>query len=230
MALAAAVSGCVNEAAELGRPPPVALSLARRDVLVALHDDPRLRPDARAQLGDAVASLGGPHPLAVRARIRAATAGDAEAVERALLGLGVDPARIVVERSVAVARLLPLVMLTRTFAATTDCAEAVTPAFHGDVLPSLDSLGRCNQQNNLAAMLVDPADLVAPPALAAADAAYQLDGLNARLVHRESGLPGVSTQSEPALGGAAPGVVPAVGAAMAPSTPLASAPVASPVP
>lgn len=199
--LALSAASCVDVAAERGRPQPVALSIARRELVVALQDDPRLQPAARARLRDIVTGLGGAQPLAVRARIRAATSGDADAVRRALLGLGVDPARIVIEHAANAPMLRPTVMLTRTFATVTDCDAAIAPAFHGDVSPSLDSLGRCIQQNNLAAMLVDPADLVDPPALAPADAPFLVDGLNARLVQRESALPGAVLQSDPAASG-----------------------------
>ncbi len=219
LGLALGAAGCVDEAAERGRPPPIALSVARRELVVALQDDPQLRPAARAQLRDAVTGLGGSQPLAVRARIRAATSGDADAVRRALLGLGVDPARIVIEHAAAAPRLLPRLVLTRTFATATNCGAAIAPAFLGDVSPSLDSLGRCIQQNNLAAMVVDPADLVDPPALAPADAPFLVDGLNARLIQREATLPGVVFQSDSggsggSYGGGAP---PAGNAAAAPA-------------
>ena len=171
LGLALALAGCVNEAQELGQPPPVQLTVARRTLVVALQGDPRLRPGAREQLRSVVTELGGASPLGVRARISAASAGDADAVRRALLGLGVDPAHIVIERTGDVRPLRPLVRLTRSFAATRGCDAAITPARYDDIAPSLDSLQHCVEQNNLAAMLVDPADLVDPPALAPADAA-----------------------------------------------------------
>ncbi len=176
LGLALALAGCVDEAQELGQPPPVQLTVARRTLVVALQGDPRLRPGAREQLRSVVTELGGASPLGVRARISAASAGDADAVRRALLGLGVDPAHIVIEqtrieRTGDVRPLRPLVRLTRSFAATRGCDAAITPARYDDIAPSLDSLQRCVEQNNLAAMLVDPADLVDPPALAPADAA-----------------------------------------------------------
>ncbi len=171
LGLAPPLAGCVDEAQELGQPPPVQLTVARRALVVALRGDPRLLPGARDQLRSVVTELGGASPLAVRARISAASAGDAYAVRRALLGLGVDPAHIVIEQTRAVRPLRPLLRLTRSFATTRGCDAAITPARYDDVSPSLDSLQRCVEQNSLAAMLVDPADLVDPPALAPADAA-----------------------------------------------------------
>lgn len=232
LALALGAAGCVNVAAELGEPPPVALSVARRDLVVALRRDPQVEPGARARLRQAITALGGTPPLAVRARVEAATAGDAEAVRRALLGLGVDPARIIVQPAAFVPRLLPRVMLTRTFAAVAECGAAITPSFHNDVAPSLDSLGRCIQQNNLAAMVVDPADLVDPPPLAAGDAAFLVGGLNARLSHQNVGLPAAGLQADSAGasgGGSYGGVAPVGDTAVAPLSALPAIP-AAPVP
>lgn len=241
LALALGAAGCVDVAAERGHPPPVVLSVARREVVVALRGDPRLLPAARARLHDAVIGVSGgltgelgegpgsAQPLAVRAHIRAATPGDADAVRRALLGLGVDPAHIVIEHAADAPVLLPTVVLTRTIAAVTDCAAAIAPGFHGDVAPSLDSLGRCLQQNNLAGMLVDPADLVDPPALASADAPFLVDGLDSRLVRRESALPsaqfqpGSATSGLAAAGSSYGGAVPAVGNAAPAPAPAAPA-------
>ena len=171
LGLLPALTGCVDEAAELGRPPPVQLTLAGRDIAVALGGDAQLQPGARDDLRQAVSDLGGSLPLAVRARIRAASDGEAEAVRAALLGFGVDPAHIATAQTPAAGRLLPMVRLTRTFATTRSCDAAIPPARFGDMAPSLDSLQRCVEQNSLAAMLVDPADLVDPPALGPAEAA-----------------------------------------------------------
>jgi len=238
--LALGAAGCVDVAAERGHPPPVALSVARRELVVALHDDPQLLPAARVRLRDAVMELGGrlggAPPLAVRARIGAATSGDADAVRRALLGLGVDPAHIAIEHAANAARLLPIVVLTRTFATVTDCGAAIAPGFHDEISPSLDSLGRCLQQNNLAGMLADPADLVDPAALAPADAPFLVDGLNSRLVRRESTLPGAQSQPGSATSGPAAaggfygGAAPAVGNAAPAPAPSATVPAAPATP
>ncbi len=225
--LALGSASCMDEAAELGRPVPVVLSVAWRDLLVALQDDQHLRPAARARLHDAVTELGGAQPLAVRARIRAATAGDADAARRALLGLGVDPARIVIQHAPEAMRLLPAVLLTRAFASTADCSAAIGPAYRGDVAPSLDSLGRCIQQNNLAAMLADPADLVDPVAPSLADAAFQVDGLNARLIQRETALPAAGQFGPSTPGGSAGGGAPS---GPGPGSIMPGSPVAAPAP
>ena len=210
-----ALPGCTDEAADLGHPPPIELATARRLLLVRLQDDPRLAADERARLDRAVSALAEGDAQAVRARVQAADPGDGETVRRALIASGVDPARITVEPSAVVARLTPVVALSRTFVHTTDCAAAIGPAWRGDPLPSLMSLGRCTQSNNLAAMLVDPADLAAPPALAPADGAYVVDGLRAWRAQRGAGLPSVvpdNAEPGPAGSGASGGGIPAAGA------------------
>ena len=221
LGLAPGLAGCVDEAADLGQPPPVQLVTARRDLVVALHDDPQLQPAARNQLRKTVAELGGAQPGAVRARILAASAGDADAVRRALLGFGVDPAHIVAERVQDVRRLRPHVQLSRSFATEADCNAAITPARNGDIAPSLDGLQRCIEQNSLAAMLVDPADLVDPPDLAPADAAFQVGALNARLRQAQTSLPsaGSTPDSAPASGSYGSAAPVAVAAPVVPAPP-----------
>ena len=199
---ALALAGCTDEAADLGQPPPIELATARRLLLVRLHDDPGLVAGERERLDREVGALAGGDAQAVRARVQAADPGDGEAVRRALLASGLDPARVTVEPSVTVARLTPVVLLSRIFVHTADCAAAIGPSWRGDPLPSLMSLGRCTQSNNLAAMLVDPADLVAPPALAPADGAYVVDGLRAWRAQRGAGLPSVvPDNAEPGTAG-----------------------------
>ncbi len=221
LGLSPGLAGCVDEAVDLGQPPPVELTVARRELLVALHDDPKLQPAARDQLRGVVAELGGAQPLAVRARILAASAGDADAVRRALLGFGLDPAHIVAQRVQGGRRLLARVQLTRSFASTADCNAAIAPARNGDIAPSLDSLQRCVEQNSLAAMLVDPADLVDPPDLAPADAAFQVGALNARLMSAQASLhsAGSAPESAPASGSYGGGAPVAVATPVVPAPP-----------
>ena len=215
-----ALAGCTDTAADLGRPPPIDLVTARRILVVPLQDGERLGTDGRARLGREVDALAAGEAQAVRARVQAAEPDDGEAVRRALLASGLDPARIAVVPSSAVARLAPVVALSRAFAHTTPCAAAVAPAWQGDPLPSLMSLGRCTQANNLAAMLADPADLVAPPPLAPTGGAAAADALRAWRAQRAAGTPeapaaGVGSSATGGAG-AAGGVPPDTRAAAAP--------------
>ena len=189
LAAATSLGACVNEAAELGQPPPVELAVARRTLPLAL-----LEGQARTQaaLRAALSALGG-DGLGVRAYIQAAAAQDADAVRGALVGMNVDPARITIALSADAQRSMPVVTLTRSFAVTTDCNAAVAPAFRDDPTASLESIGDCVQADNLAAMLVDPGDLIKPPALAPADGAYLAAGVQAWRANRPAALQGSST-------------------------------------
>ena len=183
------LAGCTDAAGDLGRPPPIELVTARRSLALRLRGDLRLPPDEQEGLGREVGALAGDNTQAVRARVQVADDDEGDAVRRVLLTLGLDPARITVERTQAVSRLAPVIGLSRTFARTASCATAVGPAWFGDPAPSLTSLGRCTQANNLATMLADPADLVAPPMLGDADGEYVVNGLRAWRAQLGVGLP-----------------------------------------
>lgn len=123
----------------------------------------------------------------LRAHIRARTLGEAETVGRILLGFGMDPARLSVEQAPRGQRA-PEVILSRTLAGTAPCVEAIQPAYPDNPLPSLMSLAHCNQTNNLATMVVDSADLVAPPALAHQDGAYLAAGVRSWRANHSAAL------------------------------------------
>ena len=132
---------------------------------------------------------------AVRAQVRPDTAGDGETIRRFLVGIGLDPARLDVEPP-SPGRTRPSeVVLTRKRAVTPPCAAAIQFAYPDDPAPSLMSLARCHQANNLANMLVDPADLVAPPALAQQDGAYLAAGVQSWRADRSGPLPSESPSS-----------------------------------
>lgn len=190
---AALLAGCANEAADLGHTPPVRLESVQRQVVVPLRSGKRTAASARVGLRRAVDALAGGDLQAVRARIEAGSVIDAEAVRRELVGLGLDPARITAGHDASLTRLPPIVTLGRTIERTADCKTAIGPALGGDPSPSLLAVARCNQANNLAAMLVDPADLFAPPPLARTDGAYLVDGVQSWRTSRNVLLPAAST-------------------------------------
>ncbi len=183
-ALALSVSGCISESADIGRPPPIVLNTPQ------LAIDPPLRASrdaaARAKVRQAILETGAGDAQSVRVRIYARSARDAEGLRRMLVGIGTDPARLTVEPGRWLANRL---MLTRAAAETTPCAAAIDPVEPDDPLPSLLSLAHCTQTNNLADMLVDPGDLVAPPRLAAEDGQYLVDGVESWRRDRAASLP-----------------------------------------
>jgi type IV pilus biogenesis protein CpaD/CtpE len=210
------LGGCADEAANFGRSPPIALTTFNREVSISFKASRfserslRRNVDVLAQ-GDL---------QSVRARIVAASFAQIKDARQALIGMGIDPARIT--ESTALRARNVTIFLSRTVAVTNDCAAAAALAFPDDPSPSLLSLSYCTQNNNLAAMIVDPADLVAPPALGHADGAYLANGVRSWRDNRRTPLPSVTTSAgvDPSGGGA---VVP--NSSLAPTTaPVVSAP------
>lgn len=148
-----ALTGCSEATVDTGRAPPVQLIASSRRV--PLQSDGR--PDRLALTG-ALAALGG--NTAVNADITGLAPRASAVTRAALVGAGVDPDRV---RVAPPGLSAPELVLTRTYAVTAPCGEALHIGWLGDVAPSLDSVGRCVQQNNLAEMLEDPTDLVRSP-------------------------------------------------------------------
>ena len=158
------LGGCTlpDESAQRGTPPAIEASLLRQDTIVQLPDPRRLPINAHARLLGAVRLVALGEPRAVRATI-VAQAVEAQTVRQALIGLGIDPARIRAANADSAEPSVARVSLARFVLHTRDCIAAIQPSTNPgiDVASSLDSVGRCVQSNNLAAMLVDPGDLLA---------------------------------------------------------------------
>jgi type IV pilus biogenesis protein CpaD/CtpE len=188
-AAVALLSGCVSDgagdlshASDVSRASPhVGLVTGGRQL--ALHAAGAT--STRRQLRLMLAAVGQGDVSAVSASIVAASPIEADLWYRTLLQLKVDPVRI----SMAVdPRQRAVIVLARTAVIPADCSATVEPAVAGDPPPSLESLGRCIQDNNLAAMLAHPTDLVAPPALGWGDGAQLAAGVSAwRGDQRQSG-------------------------------------------
>lgn len=149
---------CADPAIDRGRSPLIVLSKAA--VVVPL-DEPLHGP----AFASAIRLLGGPSASnAVHAQIGVGDRRQFDATRAELLRAGLDPARISV---------LPspdgLVLFTRTYASVADCHSAIAPGPLGDVSQSFQSIAECERARTLAGSLVDPADLVAPPAPELAD-------------------------------------------------------------
>ena len=146
-------AGCASSQ-DVGRAPPVQLVSTSRRVPML----PDGRPD-QPTLSRALAELAGNTALdADIAGLRPAAADRARAV---LVGAGIDPDRVHVAPEWDAAS--PSLLLTRTQAVAASCGRAIQPGWLGDVAASTDSVGRCVQDNNLAEMLADPADLIRSP-------------------------------------------------------------------
>ncbi len=211
------LSGCVNESADLGAAPPVLLSSPARVILVPPQ---ALRTvTGRARLRQELYAVAGRDIQGLRARIRPRTIGEAEPIRRMLVGLGMEPARIAMDLQAPGERHPTELLLSRTLAETAPCADAIHPAYPDDPLPSLMSLARCTQTNNLAAMVADPADLVAPPALDHEDGVYLTGGVHDWHANRGLALPAPGTSS-PSSGASSSAGSPSTAAA----TPVAVVP------
>lgn len=136
LCLMLALAGCDDSALDTGRVPPVQLVPSSRRVPLRADGTPD-----PAALAEALAALGGD------------TAIDADIA-------GLDPDRV---RVAPPGPGAPELVLTSTQVVTASCGQALHAGALGDVASSLDSVGRCVQQNNLAEMLEDPMDLVRSP-------------------------------------------------------------------
>jgi type IV pilus biogenesis protein CpaD/CtpE len=170
--LLALLSACVSDSSgDLSRAPSVDLVTVDRQL--QLHAT--ASASSHRQLRSLIAEVAQGDVSAVHASIVVTGAADAEPWRRALIRFGVDPGRI----AMAIDPRQPAsILLTRTAAVPEDCGETVNPALADDQLPSLEGLGRCIQNNNLAAMLVHPSDLVAPQALGRGDGAHLAGGVS----------------------------------------------------
>lgn len=189
------LSGCISESADVGHPPPVVLETPRSPL--ALPASASRSAEARAAVRRAIVEIGDGDIQAVRVRIYARSPRDGDGIRRMLVGLGADPARLTLEPGRSPANRL---ILTRAIAETAPCANAISPADPDDPLPSLMSLARCTQDNNLSHMLVDPGDLVAPPPLSAEDGEFLVDGVRSWRKNRATGLPSQDTSGSASSG------------------------------
>lgn len=217
LALVATLAACSipDSAADRGVPPVIEASILRQDAFLQLPGGHLSNPE-RETLERVVRLVALGRPEAVRATVTA-RASEAGVVRGALIGLGVDPARI---ESAGAGRAAPLtaqVSLSRYILHTRDCGTAIQPATNPgvDVVSSLDSVGRCVQANNLAAMLADPGDLVASSPLE-----QQPGALAGGAVRRARDQRDVSARSPGSAGGtptSAPPGTPAAGGTPAPA-------------
>jgi type IV pilus biogenesis protein CpaD/CtpE len=185
------VAGCATDsAADLGRPSPITLTMTERLVVMHLAATGGLAIDDEMRLSDAIQGLGGA-PAALRATIRA-NPSMAGIVQGRLTGAGLEPDRMAVVSSGEEPAEEALVALRRTRAVSVSCDRAVAPELNLDAAASLLSLSRCVDAGNLAAMVVDPADLTTSPPGQPGDGAAAADAVRAWRARQGSGLPSVT--------------------------------------
>ena len=187
--IALQLGGCADGAADFGRPIPVTLKTFNREITVSL--DASHSSERRLRYNVDMFAQG--NLQAVRARIVAPGVAQRAGMRRRLIVIGLDPARIT-ESSAPSGRAPNVsIVLSRSVADTNDCAAAIALAFPDDPTPSLLNLSRCIQNNNLASMVADPADLVAPPPLGHADGAYLVNGVRSWRTNGQTQPPAAST-------------------------------------
>ncbi len=182
--MAVLLGGCTSGAPNFGTIPPVALATSERQLVVPFRPSRFLS----LRLRRTIDVLAEGNVQAVRASIVAPSIAQIEEVRQILISVGLDPARITASTVPFKRASNAIVVLSRTVALPSDCSEAVALAFPDDPTPSLLSLSRCVQNNNLAAMVVDPADLIAPPKLGKADGAYLANGVQSWRTNRQGQL------------------------------------------
>lgn len=158
--LLCALGGCYDPAIQLGSPPPIVLDQARAVV-------PLYRLGAGRSLRSAIAGLAPRGDAALLDAVIETRSPSWTAATRAvLIEQGLDPARIGVRSEAD-----DVVVLTRTGSSVASCSAALQPPGIDGVGNSITSLGTCVQATNLAGMVDDPHDLLAPPRLEPADGA-----------------------------------------------------------
>ncbi len=158
--LLGALGGCYDPAIELGSPPPIVLDQARAVV-------PLYRLGAGRTLRSAIARLAPRGDAALLdAVIETRSPSRVAATRAVLVEQGLDPARIEVRDEAD-----DVVVVTRTDASVASCSTALQPPGIDGADNSITSLGTCVQATNLAGMMDDPHDLLAPPRLEPADGA-----------------------------------------------------------
>ena len=158
--LLCALGGCEDPAIQRGRSPPIVLDQTRAVV-------PLYRLGAGRTLRSAISRLAPRGDAALLDAVIATRNASRVAATRAVLvEQGLDPARIGVRNQAD-----DVVIVTRTDASVASCSTAMQPPGIDGVDNSITSLGTCVQATNLAGMVDDPHDLLAPPRLEPADGA-----------------------------------------------------------
>ena len=133
MAGALVLAGCADEAAELGSPVPTKFVTLHREVVAP--PGPYSNALSARWLRQQAGTIAEGDMQAVHAEIVAARPGDVEALRSALIGAGIDPARITASRRVSKARRAPVIIFTRTVAAIADCSASIEFTFPDDPVP-----------------------------------------------------------------------------------------------
>nr|WP_298797123.1 hypothetical protein [uncultured Acetobacter sp.] len=136
---------------------------------VALHTEQRTIPLTSGGMFDAsqvqlaIADLG--KQTEISTDIIGMVPEKAEQLVPELMTLGLDPDRVHIAPLTTRYRAVPPhLVLSRTQVALADCSKTIRSGWLGDVTPSVENVGRCVQNNNLAQMLADPSDLYRSPA------------------------------------------------------------------
>jgi type IV pilus biogenesis protein CpaD/CtpE len=185
------LGGCADGASNVGTAPPIAMTATQRGLTVPYSASRA----SNLRLRRSVDAIAEGNVQAVHARVFATSAAQARSLRQVLLGMGLDPTRITASIVPTRRASDPNLVLFRARAITTDCAAAISPSYPDDPTQSLLSLARCTQDNNLAAMVVDPADLVAPPPLNYGDGAYLINGVQAWRGKRQTPVPTTTSQT-----------------------------------
>ncbi|GAN59218.1 hypothetical protein ACI01nite_21980 [Acetobacter cibinongensis] len=161
---------------------------------VALHTEQRTIPLSntglfnQTQVQQALAALG--QGTEVSVDIEGLTQIQSQQLLPKLLSLGVDPDRVHVAPLTARYPVVPPRMtFSRTQAVLQNCSKVIRPGWLGDVTPSIENVGRCVQNNNLAQMLADPSDLYRSPAFHASPAERAALGVRRLNLGQEPALP-----------------------------------------
>lgn len=162
---------------------PVALQTEQRTVPLSYGGtfDPDLVRQAKASLG---------YKTELSADVEGVTPEQFEQILPQLVTLGLDPDRVhLAPLTIRYRAVPPRLILSRTQVALPACSKVIRSGWLGDVTPSIENVGRCVQNNNLAQMLADPSDLYRTPAFHASPAERAAFGVRRLNEGRDPALP-----------------------------------------
>lgn len=177
-----ALCGC--ETTQSDRPKTLPVGLHAKQLTIPLEYDGSFNFSTVQQ---AVADLGGHREAG--AYLIGLAPDLTEQIFPRLVAAGLDPDRVHVTPLVGhVEAMPPRLVISSIDVAVPNCSKVIKTGWLGNVSPSLENVGNCVQNNNLAQMLADPRDLYSSPSFHPSPAARA-----ALAVHR------LNTGAEPAL-------------------------------
>lgn len=162
------LTGCFPRPDYSGIPGMSSLTVSAREDVIPLEDAVGVADPRRARLA---AFLGATPGAVPRFRVEVPPGADAQMLREQAIALGAAPERLSVVT--AAAGSVPALRVIASTVAAPDCSSMLLPSSHVQHDSRATFAFGCATRSNLAAMLDDPADLVAPVPFAGATASRE---------------------------------------------------------